>query len=225
MPFTDERADETVRRINFLLASRRLKVWERNLLQDALAKFERHGNRMQLSTSEAKAISKLISKNLDGNTAQQVGSFVDEAARRGQMSDTALGVRLRRAWIPMLVPIAGIALIAFVGVERGADYIGPLSHMLQGTRISGPVMGVQEGNVVDIDGRRIRMESIDCPAPAAQESNDATAHLRKLVGKETVTCEVIRQDGDGQNIGSCVLSDGRNLAALMVLDGYCHDNS
>ncbi len=94
--------------------------------------------------------------------------------------------------------------------------------------MAGPVR-VLDGDTVEIDGVRIRLEGIDAPE-AGQRCNRrflgqwgcgtaATEALTRLVEGKRVRCEDRGTDKYGRMLGVC-FADGRDINAWMVRNGY-----
>jgi endonuclease YncB( thermonuclease family) len=88
---------------------------------------------------------------------------------------------------------------------------------------------VIDGDTLEIEGRRIRLEGIDAPE-AAQTCGGgwfgtwkcgvaATAQLRWLVGGRRVECESVGTDKYGRMLGLCT-ADNRDVNAEMVRTGH-----
>ncbi|MFV0367129.1 MAG: thermonuclease family protein [Hyphomicrobiaceae bacterium] len=94
-----------------------------------------------------------------------------------------------------------------------------------------PVVGAAEvvdGDTIDINGQRIRLEGIDAPEKAQectrrlfgtwQCGKAATKALRNMVQGKTVTCERRGTDKYGRILGVC-FADGIEINRKMVQDG------
>lgn len=88
---------------------------------------------------------------------------------------------------------------------------------------------VIDGDTLEIDGRRIRLEGIDAPEIAQTCGGGwfgswkcgaaATAQLRWLIGGRQVACESVGTDKYGRILGLCS-ADGRDINAEMVRSGH-----
>lgn len=126
--------------------------------------------------------------------------------------------RVPRSLLPVAIALAA-ASIPPTAVSVSAK---PAPH------ISGRAT-VIDGDTIEIDGTRIRLEGID--APEAGQScqggwfgtwncgGAATAQLRWLVGGRRIECESAGTDKYGRILGLCS-ADGRDVNAEMVRTGH-----
>jgi len=96
-----------------------------------------------------------------------------------------------------------------------------------------PIVGrawVVDGDTIHVAGRRIRLEDIDAPErdqtcvhadgkawPCGQA---ATRHLRERIAGQSLTCAPRARDRYGRVIAGCTLSDGSDLNAWLVRQGW-----
>lgn len=85
-----------------------------------------------------------------------------------------------------------------------------------------------DGDSIVVDGQEIRLEGIDAPefdqtckttAGIAKCGRLSAAHLRKLIGGKSVSCEGWQEDQYDRLLAKCV-SQGRELNQIMVHDGW-----
>jgi len=96
-----------------------------------------------------------------------------------------------------------------------------------------PIVGrawVVDGDTIHVAGRRIRLEDIDAPEsdqtcvdPAGKAwpcGVAATRHLRERIAGQSLTCAPRARDRYGRVIAGCTLSDGSDLNAWLVRQGW-----
>lgn len=93
--------------------------------------------------------------------------------------------------------------------------------------ITGPAR-VIDGDTLDFSGQRVRLEGIDAPEISQLcDTNQggkwpagrlAAAHLARIVGARTVTCEILGHDLYGRILGRCK-ADGAPINARLVREG------
>jgi endonuclease YncB( thermonuclease family) len=122
-------------------------------------------------------------------------------------------------------------LLRLVALALAPAFLIPLATQLsakQAPLVSGRA-SVIDGDTLEIEGRRIRLEGIDAPE-AAQACGGgwfgtwkcgaaATAQLRWLVGGRRVDCESVGTDKYGRMLGLCT-ADGRDVNSEMVRTGH-----
>ena len=87
--------------------------------------------------------------------------------------------------------------------------------------IEGRVTHVRDGDTIEVGPIAIRFRTLDCAERGTQAGDRATAHLRQLADGEEVICDLDGRQSFDREIGSCRLSDGRDLDALMLETGVC----
>ena len=96
---------------------------------------------------------------------------------------------------------------------------------------SGNVIGLSsviDGDTVDVDGNRIRLNGIDAPESSqtcnmAGETYRCGLHaeefLRQIIGSGQLDCKPLTKDRYGRIVATCWL-DGRDLGMTMVANGW-----
>ena len=94
--------------------------------------------------------------------------------------------------------------------------------------ITGPAR-VIDGDTLDISGQRIRLHGIDAPESKQrcragrseiECGREATKALRRIIARESVTCEERDVDRYGRIVAVCLNSDGEDINAAMVAQGW-----
>jgi endonuclease YncB( thermonuclease family) len=94
--------------------------------------------------------------------------------------------------------------------------------------LNGPVFGGQVSDTIKINGTKIRLHGIDAPERKQECSKDgksylcgmeATAHLKKLINNQTVSCIPSGTDRYKRTIAVCFV-DTVNLNEAMVAHGW-----
>lgn len=124
--------------------------------------------------------------------------------------------------------LRGLIIAGFLGfgvfeaTERFPEYLGPVVGATSLRTIEGRVSHVRDGDTIEVEGVPIRFGSLDCAERDTQEGQRATARMRSLTSGETLTCHLNGRSSYDRKIGSCRLTNGRDLAAVMMAEGHCH---
>lgn len=127
-----------------------------------------------------------------------------------------------RIILPGLLMLAFLCFALFQAVERFPEHVGPLVAATSLETIQGRVTHVRDGDTIEVKGVPIRFGSLDCAERDMREGQHATARMRSLTSGATLTCHLTGRSSYDRRIGSCQLSDGRDLAAVMMAEGLCH---
>ncbi len=129
---------------------------------------------------------------------------------------------LRGLIIPALFGFAVITYLVFQAVERFPSLLGPVVEMTAMRSVEGTVTRVRDGDTIEVQGVPIRLGSLDCAEADTIDGERATARMRTLVSNQVLTCHLNGRKSYDRAIGSCNLSDGRNLGSIMISEQYCH---
>lgn len=83
---------------------------------------------------------------------------------------------------------------------------------------------VIEGDVLEVDGRRVRLQAIDAPDVATRTGKRSLIELRRIIGLEPVNCELLELEPPAPKvqqgwIGRCT-SEGVDIAQELVRRGW-----
>lgn len=110
-------------------------------------------------------------------------------------------------------------------VLRGGDALNSRKtstpQSLSGRSLSGRVSHVRDGDTVEVAGTPIRIAALDCAEKGTAQGNAATRRMRQLVSGERLDCTLTGRRSYDRQVGSCRLGDGRDIAAIMILEGAC----
>jgi endonuclease YncB( thermonuclease family) len=120
-----------------------------------------------------------------------------------------------------LVWLAASVWLAFMATERFPEFVGPVVRMGSQQTITGPVTHIRDGDTIEVAGVSVRFGSLDCAEIRTTEGRTATATITRLIAEQELTCYLNGRTSYDRKIGSCVLPDGRDLAAEMIRGGYC----
>ena len=87
--------------------------------------------------------------------------------------------------------------------------------------LTGRVTHVRDGDTIVVGNIPIRFTNLDCAELGTAAGERAKDRMQELAGSKTVTCELTGRKSYDRMIGECDLSDGRNLSAVMIEEGYC----
>lgn len=226
MPFSKERTDEIQRGIQQLLATSALSGWERKFLYDMESRFEQHGTRTRLSSRQYKSLVKLLFRKLPPSSSPRTKNILPMSDRRPSRSARARSKEpAPPSWYRLLstglFAALGAAYLCFLVAERAPEYFGFLVRATSSRTVSGPVTHVRDGDTIEVSRIPIRFGSLDCAERDTAQGQRATAHMRSLISGENLTCYLNGRTSYDRMIGSCTLQDGRDLAGIMIKDGYC----
>jgi hypothetical protein len=219
MPFSQEKFDDLQREIRLTLVSTLLNDWERNFLRDMQTKLDRHGPRTSLSNKQYRQLIKLTRKY--AKPKQQGAPLSRTPKYHGFMKHRSR----RRVWRPsfgLAIPALAFGFVVlFKGAERFPEYFGPIVAVSSSQEIIGRVTHIRDGDTIEVSGVPIRFGSLDCAEAGTSSEEKATARMRTLVLRQTLTCYLNGRTSYDRKIGSCRLKDGRDLGAIMIREGYC----
>jgi endonuclease YncB( thermonuclease family) len=213
MAFSQEQLTGHLDGIRIALASTSISEYDRKFLQDMQVKLCRFGARTQLSQRQYQRLTRLTGAGRSRAIAQHPYSKRHQRSLRKQSWRQVLGS------IAFAVSVVGVA--AFHATERFPEYVGPIVTLTATEAITGRVTHVRDGDTIEVAGIPIRFGSLDCAEGDTSEGQRATAKMRGLVVGERLTCHLNGRTSYDRKIGSCQLRDGRDLAAVMIREGYC----
>lgn len=117
--------------------------------------------------------------------------------------------------------MAVVGWAAFHAAERFPEYLGPVVSATSFQTLQDRVTHVRDGDTIEVGGVPIRFGSLDCPELNTDSGQRAAERMRVLISGETVTCHLNGRKSYDRKIGSCRLSDGRDLGAIMIDEGLC----
>ncbi len=213
MPFSQQKLEDLQRGIRLALASATLNEWERNFLRDMQAKLDRFGRNTRLSDKQYRRLMRFV-EGAGNRTRPNTASGRHELSRRSKPK-----------WRPRIgtvfVVIVLLGFTAYKAVERFPEYLGPVVTLTATQTISGRVNRIRDGDTIEVSGVPIRFGSLDCAEANTSEGQRATARMRTLVAGQRLICHLNGRTSYDRKIGSCQMSDGRDLAAVLIQEGYC----
>jgi endonuclease YncB( thermonuclease family) len=98
---------------------------------------------------------------------------------------------------------------------------GPVAQAENAPVLEARVSKVLDGDTFTLMGesRRIRVWGLDAPEWNHRGGSAATSTLRSLISGERLHCAVLDIDRYGRLVARCLLPDGRDIAAEMILSG------
>ena len=106
-------------------------------------------------------------------------------------------------------------------MERGGQAMG--GHAAPAGGLSGGrVTHIRDGDTIEVDGRPIRIATLDCAETGSAAGDAATRRMRALVSGQRLTCSLTGEQSYDRWIGSCQLPDGRDIAGVLIREGLCH---
>ncbi len=83
------------------------------------------------------------------------------------------------------------------------------------------VTHVRDGDTIEVGGRPIRIAALDCAESGSVAGDAATRHMKALVSGQRVNCSFTGERSYDRWIGSCRLSDGRDIAGVLIGERLC----
>lgn len=227
MPFSQKKYDQVFRGIEIALNSDAVNDWERKFLQDMRSKFSRFGRQTRLSNKQYQRLMQLAGSGTNPTTVVPIEgdsqNYDYHPQRRSRPKHRAR--RRRTGWVSFLrqslVAILLIGFLAFQAAERFPEYSGPILQITSVKSISGRVTRVRDGDTIEVAGVPIRFGSLDCAERHTAAGRRATGRMKSLVSGERLVCHLNGRTSYDRKIGSCQMQDGRDLAAIMIREGYC----
>jgi endonuclease YncB( thermonuclease family) len=87
--------------------------------------------------------------------------------------------------------------------------------------LQGPVTHVRDGDTIEVSGKPVRIANLDCAERGTKAGKRATHQMQQLAAFGIVTCQMLGQYSYDRELGTCVLSDGRDMGAILITGGYC----
>ena len=110
-------------------------------------------------------------------------------------------------------------------VLRGGDAMGGGSRSTAIASARGALQGrvthVRDGDTIEVAGKPIRIASLDCAESGTLAGEAATRRMTGLVAGQQMSCNLTGARSYDRWIGSCRLSDGRDIAEVMIGSGVC----
>lgn len=149
--------------------------------------------------------------------------------------------RFRRiVGLPFLVVLTALSVASFLAApapERVAA-IAPVpapkiingGNAMSGTRsaVSSPrgdfvgrVTHVRDGDTIEVASRPIRIANLDCAEMNTVAGQSARQRMQSLVAGQRLSCSLSGRKSYDRWIGTCALSDGRDIGSVMVSENIC----
>ncbi|MEO0750188.1 MAG: thermonuclease family protein [Pseudomonadota bacterium] len=117
--------------------------------------------------------------------------------------------------------MTGAVVLAVLGafaprIERVMD-----SASASVPQIEGRVTHVRDGDTIEVGAVAIRFRELDCTERGTKAGDAATLRMKRLAEGAQVTCDLAGRQSYDREIGSCRLSDGRDLGRMMIESGTC----
>lgn len=139
------------------------------------------------------------------------------------MNNTRISARNRGMKRPALgvLSLLALSIVAVDPAERFPEYVPWLVPILAPEKIAGPVTHVRDGDTIEVGGHAIRFGSLDCAELDTPAGQRAKTEMQRLVEGAYLVCRTDGRRSHDRWIGSCNLSDGRDLAGIMITRNIC----
>lgn len=215
--------EDLKRTIRLTLASTHINAWERDFLRNMLSKLEVNVDRKPLTEKQYRKVMKITRPKREHLKAIDAQLASSQNKRSKQKSSFRNG--MSHSWLSLtflgLGALAILIFLVFQAVERFPEYFGPIVTVTAVEEIAGRATSVRDGDTIEVENVPVRFGSLDCAESNTTEGRRATTFMRALVKGESLTCHLNGRKSYDRFIGSCRLPDGRDLAGLMINEGFC----
>lgn len=90
-----------------------------------------------------------------------------------------------------------------------------------GNTVSGRVNRIRDAGTIELEGLTIRLAALQCAENGTAEADDAKRRMAALASGQELTCSLSEKGDHERPIGSCFLSDGRDIADIMIEEEVC----
>ncbi len=221
MPFSPQKHAELLAKIDAALLSSGFNDWERNFLGDMRQKLERYGPRTRLTDKQYSRLVQMVEHQLDSDPdiGPTNGGRVRKFRPRKRTRSKAPRIGPTLGTVLLVLIIGAVAI--FHLAERFPERFFLLVTTTSVDQIQGTVTRVRDGDTIEVARVPIRFGSLDCAERDTAEGMRATARMRELVKGQTLRCYLNGRSSYDRMIGSCRLDDGRDLAGIMIREGFC----
>ena len=159
-----------------------------------------------------------------GTVRQQTGKVIEFAPHRRRRAAPkprlTTGARRRRVWkLVFLRRRVEFSLVLVVAIAL-AGFVGTNTHLTASEAVSGHVTHVRDGDTIEVGGRPIRLQGLNCAERGTRLGEAATAAIRRLVSGQPLTCELNGERTYDREVGRCYLPSGYDVAAVLISLGY-----
>jgi len=92
---------------------------------------------------------------------------------------------------------------------------------LNGTGLAGPVTHVRDGDTVEVRGVPVRIANLDCAERDTAAGRRATQAMARLADSGPLACRLSGRRSYDREVGTCAMSDGRDIGAVLIAQGVC----
>lgn len=128
-------------------------------------------------------------------------------------------------WKKKALITSGVILLALKGViegtERYPEIVPWLVELTAHESLVGYATKIRDGDTLEVDGRPIRLSSLDCAELGTQDGERAKNVLKSLSAGRTLTCHLKSRMSYDRHIGSCFFEDGSNVGEKLLNGGFC----
>ena len=110
---------------------------------------------------------------------------------------------------------------AWGGSSGNDNRFSSKSQSVPGNHVSGRVTYVRDGDTIEVSGVPIRIANLDCAETGTAAGAKATRHIKQLVTAERLDCRLSGRMSYDRHVGTCRLSNGRDIGEVLIAQGYC----
>lgn len=87
--------------------------------------------------------------------------------------------------------------------------------------LTGSVTHVRDGDTIEVSGTPVRIANLDCAERGTPAGDRAAQRMRELARQSSMRCHLSGQHSYDRKVGTCQLSGGRDVGAVLVAEGLC----
>lgn len=148
--------------------------------------------------------------------------FLFGFGRRSLIGHVLYGVRSA-----LLVGIALYLVPVFLDIERPPRRPAPPPVQeirggdARGGDLTGRVTHVRDGDTVEIEDIAVRIANLDCPERGTDAGWRATQKMYLVAKEGPLSCRLSGRRSHDREVGTCQLSDGRDVGQILIDQGVC----
>lgn len=104
--------------------------------------------------------------------------------------------------------------------NAGKSLNSPPGHV-SGNQVAGRVTHVRDGDTIEVSGVPVRIANLDCAETGSLAGAKATRHMKQLVASDKLDCQLSGRMSYDRHVGTCRLSNGRDIGEILIAQGTC----
>ena len=128
----------------------------------------------------------------------------------------------------LLIILAALALAVAFNLDELAADLAPMVGLgdqpgasVGGADLAGRVTHVRDGDTVEVAGVPVRIANLDCAESGTAAGERATARMRQLARTGPFSCDLEGRKSYDREVGTCRLTDGRDVGEVLISERQC----